>query len=74
MLEFESKLEAEKWPLFQPKLQSFFGPGVEAKLETTPAGMDVLLITDGSGAGRDGKERKEPLPPLMPGLKARPQQ
>ena len=36
-------------------------------------GVDVYLITDGSGAGRGGAEQKDVLPPLMPGLKARQQ-
>lgn len=34
-------------------------------------GVDVALKVDGSGAGRGGKEQKDVLPPLMPGLKAR---
>jgi hypothetical protein len=34
-------------------------------------GMDVWLITDGSGEGRGGGEKKDVLPPLMPGLPAR---
>lgn len=36
-------------------------------------GMDVVLVCDGSGAGRGGGEKKDVLPPLMPGLKARQQ-
>ena len=36
-------------------------------------GVDVFLVTDGSGAGRGGAEQKDVLPPLMPGLKARQQ-
>lgn len=36
-------------------------------------GMDVALVCDGSGAGRGGGEKKDVLPPLMPGLPARQQ-
>ncbi len=36
-------------------------------------GMEVALISDGSGAGRDGKEQKDLLMPLMPGLPPRKQ-
>lgn len=35
--------------------------------------MDVALVCDGSGAGRGGGEKKDVLPPLMPGLPARQQ-
>lgn len=73
VLEFAAKLEAEKWQERQAKFQSFFGPGIVARIETTPAGADVYLICDGTGAGRSGKEKKDVLPPLMPGLKARQQ-
>lgn len=38
-----------------------------------PQGMDVSLICDGSGAGRGGGEKKDVLPPLMPGMKPRQQ-
>lgn len=79
----------------QPKFQSFFGPGIVAKMNKTERvslhyrlrrevgelsptacstavqGMDVSLICDGSGAGRGGGEKKDVLPPLMPGLKPR---
>ena len=34
-------------------------------------GVDVALISDGSGAGRTGKEQPDVLPPLVPGAKAR---
>jgi hypothetical protein len=40
----------------------------------TGKGADVALIADGSGAGRSGKEKKDVLPPLMPGLPARQQE
>lgn len=33
----------------------------------------VALVCDGSGTGRGGGEKKDVLPPLMPGLKARQQ-
>ncbi len=36
--------------------------------------MDVILVVDGSGAGRDGIEKREVLPPLLPGLPARSQE
>lgn len=36
-------------------------------------GMDVALVCDGSGAGRGGGEKKDVLPPLMPGMKPRQQ-
>ena len=39
----------------------------------TDVGVDAYLIADGSGAGRGGGERKDVLPPLMPGLKPRQQ-
>lgn len=74
MLEFSSTLEPEKWEVFQPKIQSFFGPGIQAKLTKTSAGMDAALICDGSGVGRTGKDKKDVLPPLLPGLKARQQE
>jgi hypothetical protein len=34
---------------------------------------DVVLCTDGSGAGRGGGEKKDVLPPLAPGQKPRQQ-
>ena len=34
-------------------------------------GVDVYLLSDGSGAGRGGKAQQDVMPPLMPGLKAR---
>ncbi|GFR46001.1 hypothetical protein Agub_g7479 [Astrephomene gubernaculifera] len=74
VLEFSSGLELARWEPFQPKLQSFFGPGVEARLAKTAAGVDVALVCDGSGAGRGGGQKKDVLPPLMPGLKARQQE
>ena len=35
--------------------------------------LTLRQVSDGSGAGRSGKEQKDVLPPLMPGLKARQQ-
>lgn len=67
----QTELEEEKWAEFQPKLQSFFGPGIVAKVAKTGQGADVWLIVDGSGAGRGGGQQKDALPPLMPGLPAR---
>ncbi|EFJ39742.1 hypothetical protein VOLCADRAFT_108512 [Volvox carteri f. nagariensis] len=74
VLEFSSSLDTDKWEVFRPKIQSFFGPGIVAALAKTEAGMDVALVCDGSGAGRTGKDKKDVLPPLMPGLKARQQE
>lgn len=73
VLEFVGPLEWAKWEAFQPKFQSFFGPGLTATLAKTDAGVDVFLTSDGSGSGRGGGEKKDVLPPLMPGLKARQQ-
>jgi hypothetical protein len=73
VLEFESSIQLSQWEEFQPKIQSFFGPGIVATVAKTSTGADVALIADGSGAGRGGGERKEVLPPLMPGLKPRQQ-
>ncbi|PNW71696.1 hypothetical protein CHLRE_16g665250v5 [Chlamydomonas reinhardtii] len=74
VLEFSSTLDEAKWNEFQPKIQSFFGPGIVATVTKTGAGVDVALICDGSGAGRSGKDKKDVLPPLLPGLKARQQE
>eukprot|EP00887_Chlorella_sp_A99_P002933 scaffold24.g2933.t1 len=53
---------------------SFFGPGIIANLDFKEGGrVDVALVVDGSGAGRGGGNKKDVLPPLMPGLKARSQ-
>mmetsp|Transcript_21181 Transcript_21181/g.37722 ORF Transcript_21181/g.37722 Transcript_21181/m.37722 type:complete len:285 (-) Transcript_21181:135-989(-) len=74
VMEFESpKMTVEQWEKFQPKFQSFFGPGVIATLAPKEGGMDVALMCDGSGDGRGGEEKKDLLPPLMPGLKGRSQ-
>jgi len=48
--------------------------GIVAKVQQTSQGVDVQLVSDGSGAGRGGGDRKDVLPPLMPGLPARQQQ
>jgi hypothetical protein len=34
---------------------------------------DVVLVVDGSGVGRGGVEKKDPLPPLAPGQQPRAQ-
>lgn len=76
VLEFTTRKEQmtnEMWEQRQPKLQGFFGPGIIATLSPTEQGMDVNLVVDGSGAGRGGGEKKDVLPPLMPGLPARQQ-
>ena len=62
---------AEQWMERQGKFQTFFGPGIVAEMNPVPGGMDVALITDGSGQGKGGKEQGEVLPPLMPGMPAR---
>jgi len=72
VLEFESpKLTVEQWMDRQGKFQSFFGPGIVAEMNPVSGGMDVALITDGSGKGKEGNEQGEVLPPLMPGMPAR---
>ena len=61
------------WPRAQSrvsKFESFFGPGVRAKLTEITGGVDVALISDGSAAGGI-TEDQEVLPPLMPGLAPR---
>ncbi|PRW33509.1 Thylakoid membrane [Chlorella sorokiniana] len=76
VLEFTTKKEQmtqEMWDQRLDKIQTFFGPGIVAKLAETEQGMDVSLICDGSGAGRGGGEKKDVLPPLMPGMKPRQQ-
>eukprot|EP00894_Picocystis_sp_ML_P005557 jgi/Pico_ML_1/56074/g1668.t2 len=47
----------KQWMDRLPKFQSFFGPGIVAKMNPVPGGMDVALITDGSGLGKDGKDQ-----------------
>lgn len=74
VLEFDAELEEEKWTAKIPKFQSFFGPGIVAKLAMTESGADVELICDGTGAGITGEEKKDVLPPLLPGLAPRKQQ
>ena len=73
VLEFETKLELEKWEQRRDKIESFFGPGIIAELQQTAQGVDVLLVTDGSGKGIGVTAQKQALPPLLPGLKARQQ-
>ncbi len=34
-------------------------------------GVEVALVSDGTGAGRTGVEKKDVLPPLVPGAKPR---
>eukprot|EP00192_Tetraselmis_astigmatica_P020845 CAMPEP_0117673768 /NCGR_PEP_ID=MMETSP0804-20121206/14658_1 /TAXON_ID=1074897 /ORGANISM="Tetraselmis astigmatica, Strain CCMP880" /LENGTH=288 /DNA_ID=CAMNT_0005482547 /DNA_START=64 /DNA_END=930 /DNA_ORIENTATION=+ len=75
VMEFQSpKLNNEEWEKFLPKFQTFFGPGIIATLAATKGGMDVSLISDGSGEGRGGSQKRDVLPPLMPGLRARSQE
>lgn len=76
VLEFSKKEQMgfEEWTSREDKFQSFFGPGVTAKVLQTSQGVDVELKCDGSGQGRDSAAQKDLLPPLMPGLKGRQQQ
>lgn len=73
VLEFQIRKEMtlEMWTDRQDKIQTFFGPGVQAEIQKTEKGVDVYLMSDGSGAGRGGKAQQDVMPPLMPGLKAR---
>lgn len=76
VLEFKTNKEQmvdEMWESRKDKIQSFFGPGIVVELAATPEGEDVFLICDGSGSGRGGGEKKDVLPPLMPGMKPRQQ-
>jgi len=76
VLDFETKkdlMSDEEWETRQEKIQAFFGPGIVAELKPTEKGEEVWLITDGSGQGKGGSEKKDVLPPLMPGMKPRQQ-
>lgn len=73
VLEFENKKDCtlEMWTNRRDRIQTFFGPGIVATITPTPAGVDVALAVDGSGAGREGKVQKDVLMPLVPGAPAR---
>merc|ERR1719159_2190085 len=77
VLEFKNKqgFNTTEWAKRLEKFQSFFGPGIEARMSPSKrgnyGGMDIALIVDGSGQGRDGGEREGVLPPLLPGLAPR---
>ncbi|EIE23672.1 hypothetical protein COCSUDRAFT_66039 [Coccomyxa subellipsoidea C-169] len=75
VLEFETKeqMTLEMWETRLNKIETFFGPGINAEVVPVDGGVEVALKVDGSGAGRGGGEQKDVLPPLMPGLKARQQ-
>lgn len=75
VLEFETKkdMTMDMWTDRLDKIESFFGPGIKAKVVEAFEGVDVELTVDGSGAGRGGEGQKDVLPPLMPGMKARQQ-
>lgn len=76
VLDFDTKkdlMSDEEWETRQEKIQAFFGPGIVAELRPTEKGEEVWLITDGSGQGKGGSEKKDVLPPLMPGMKPRQQ-
>lgn len=65
VLEFESpRVTDEQWEAALPRFQSFFGPGLVATLEPrlggsggtsddSVQGKDVVLVSDGSGLGKD---------------------
>lgn len=74
VLEFDAELKEAQWTSKIPKFQSFFGPGIIARLVMRDTGADVELICDGTGAGKTGIERKDVLPPLLPGLAPRKQE
>ena len=42
-------------------------------VEIVLQGVDLALVSDGSGQGRGGIQQKDVLPPLVPGGKARSQ-
>ena len=73
VLEFKNddRVPMRQWANRADKFTTFFGPGIRAELGKTEQGVDVALICDGSGAGREGKEQGDVLPPLMPGMPAR---
>lgn len=73
VLEFEAEITEEQWKERIEKFQSFFGPGIKARLEMKDTGTDIALISDGTGAGKSDVEKKDVLPPLMPGLAPRKQ-
>lgn len=76
VLEFitnKDQMTDDMWESRKDKIQSFFGPGIVAELTATNTGEEVALICDGTGAGRQGGEKKDVLPPLMPGMKPRQQ-
>ncbi|CAL5218393.1 g66 [Coccomyxa viridis] len=75
VLEFETKkdMTMDMWTDRVDKIESFFGPGITAKVNEAFEGVDVELKADGSGSGRGGEGQKDVLPPLMPGMKARQQ-
>jgi hypothetical protein len=75
VLDFETKegMEDEEWVSRREKIETFFGPGITVELLSKEGGQEVALVCDGSGSGRGGGEKKDVLPPLMPGMKPRQQ-
>ncbi|CAD7704705.1 unnamed protein product [Ostreobium quekettii] len=72
VLEFVSELGEEAWTSREDKFQSFFGPGITASVDFREGGRaEVALRCDGSGQGRGGGQKKDVMPPLMPGLQPR---
>lgn len=74
VLEFSSQLSDEQWAERQEKFQTFFGPGITAEIKSEEGNADVALMSDGSGDGISGEDKKDVLPPLLPGLAPRQQQ
>lgn len=76
VLEFENRngMTEEQWMDRQDKFTAFFGPGLTATIECKGKdATEVVLRSDGSGAGIGGADRKDVLPPLAPGQKPRSQ-
>lgn len=76
VLEFSIKkdMTLEMWTDRQSKIQTFFGPGITAEIDSpSERSVHVYLTCDGSGAGKGGAQQKDVLPPLVPGAKARSQ-
>ncbi|GMH43952.1 hypothetical protein BSKO_11886 [Bryopsis sp. KO-2023] len=73
VLEFGSSLGDEQWSMREEKFKTFFGPGITAEITSNEGAAEVALICDGSGDGISGEDKKDVLPPLLPGLSPRQQ-
>ena len=74
IFQIKKEMTLEMWTSRQSKIQTFFGPGITADIESPEEGrVEVFLTSDGSGAGRGGTAKKDVLPPLVPGAKPRQQ-